>query len=216
MTRAFSILLFLAFSGAITVARAQEVPGCGVLTNHYGPFDFRLAKNKQNWLPVVEHAHFTPQVEELKSGQSAPLINDIDYTLRAFPNHARALASVARFSLQGGKFRDEIAISSAECAFDRAIAFAPDDPAVRVIYGNYLYKRKRFDAAREQYEAALKFYPDSAEINYNAGLFYTEVGDLVRAKECAKIAYDQGYPLPGLNNRIAALEARAPHQTEKK
>jgi tetratricopeptide (TPR) repeat protein len=215
MTRALAIVLFLAFGCAVTVARAQEVAGCGVLTNHYGPFDYRLPKNKRDWLPVVEHAHFTPQVEELKSGQSAPLINDIDYTLRAFPNHARALSSVARFALQGGKFKDDIAISSAECAFARAIAYAPDDPAVRIIFGNYLYKRKRLDQAREQYEEALKLYPDSADINYNAGLFYTEIGDLEHAKACANIAYDAGYPLPGLSNRIAALEAKAPQKSKK-
>jgi hypothetical protein len=30
---------------------------------------------------------------------------------------------------------------------------------------------------------------------------------LVRARELARIAYDNGYPLPGLKNKIAAAEA---------
>jgi tetratricopeptide (TPR) repeat protein len=207
-TRVLAILLALAAPCFAGTAGAQDVPGCGNLTNHYGPFDFRDPVMRRDRLPIVEWAHFTKDVESLRAGQSAPIIVDIVYTLRAFPNHPRALRSIARYALERGRFNMDAAITSAECAFERAIVYAPDDPAVRVIYGNYLLKNKERDAARKQYDAALALQPDSAEINYNAGLFFVDVGDLERAKQCAKIAYDKGYPLPGLSNRIAALESK--------
>ena len=167
-------LLFMGISGV----QAQEVPGCGNLKNGYGPFDYRDPNARTNSLPIVEDFHFTIDVETLKHGKSGPVAADIGYTLRAFPNHPRALRSIARYELEGGKFPEDSIIPSADCYFQRALAFAPD----------------------------------SAEINYNAGLFFLTMGDIERAKALAKVAYDQGYPLPGLNNKIAAAEA-AGHAT---
>src|SRR4051812_47506028 len=62
--------------------------GCGSLANPYGPFDYRTSKDK---LDIVEGAHFTPDVETLRSGSTGSLGADIDYTLRTSPNHHRAL-----------------------------------------------------------------------------------------------------------------------------
>lgn len=61
----------------------------------------------------------------------------------------------------------------------------------------------------EQYEEALRLAPESTEINYAAGLYYLEIGDLERAKASAEIAYGNGYPLPGLRKKIAAAESAA-------
>jgi Flp pilus assembly protein TadD len=133
------------------------------------------------------------------------LIADLDYTLRAIPNHRRALAAVAKYQLSGGKF-DVVEINGADCYFLRALAFTPTDAAVRLIYGNYLYKSKELQKAEEMYTSALALDPGSAEIAYNAGLYYVTKGDVAKAEGMAKIAYDQGYPLPGLRNRINALK----------
>jgi Tfp pilus assembly protein PilF len=187
--------------------RAQEVPGCGDLENSYGPFDYRDPLVRSQKLRVVEDFHFTRDVQSLQRGASGSVITDLDYTLRAFPNHSRALAVMSKYALQGGGFLDTI--SSAECYFLRAVAFAPDDAAVHLLYGNYLYKRKKLKEAREEYEAAVRLDPQSPEISYNAGLYFLEVGEIERARELAKIAYDQDYPLPGLKNRLAAAEAAA-------
>lgn len=186
---------------------AQEVPGCGVLENAYGPFDYRDPINKRDSLPIVERFHFTPDVESLRQGRSGSVIGDLRYTLRAFPNHHRALSAVARYGLGGGRIPADDYIPSVDCYFERAVAFRPDDAAVRVIYANYLYKRGEQDDAREQYEEALRLAPDSIEINYAAGLYFVDIGDLDRAKALAEIAYGNGYPLPGLRNKIAAAEA---------
>ena len=186
-------------------ARAQPVPGCGMIQNAYGPFDYRNPEVRRQSLPIVEQYHFTPDVEMLVRGNTGTLIGDLDYTLRAFPNHPRALQAVVRYALAGGHFKDEI--PTADCYFQRAVTFVPDDATVQAIYASYLAKKGDVAAARSRYEEALRLAPDSGEVNYNAGLFFVQQGDLARAKMLAKVAYDHGYPLPGLHRKIAIAEA---------
>jgi tetratricopeptide (TPR) repeat protein len=191
-------------------ANGQVVPGCGTLENAFGPFDYRdpEARNgKGSPLSLVENAHFTATVESLTKGISGPLIADIDYTLRAFPNHHRALNAVARYALSGGRLTSPNS-RSADCYFQRALAFRDDDEVVHMLYANYLVKRGDDERALEHYEHALRLAPNSAEVNYNAGLFYLGVGNLKRAKELADIAYSLGYPLPGLRKKINEVEAK--------
>src|SRR5579871_6127309 len=174
---AVALLLLCLCAGG---AGAQVVTGCGSLTNAYGPFNYRSPEARAIKLPIVEEYHLTREVELLSRGVGTDLpINDLDYVLRAFPNHPRALAAVAKWSLRGGRFTNPT-IPSAECYFERALAFAPEDDSVRVIYGNYLFKRHRNQEAREQYEAALSLSPQSPEINYDAGLLFVELGDIER------------------------------------
>ena len=47
----------------------------------------------------------------------------------------------------------------------------------------------------------------SAELNYFLGLAYIDAGDLPSARKYANQAYKLGYPLPGLRNKLARLEA---------
>ena len=77
-----------------------------------------------------------------------------------------------------------------------------------MVYANYLFKRRDFPGAQVQYEEALRLAPESIELNYNAGLFFAQTGDLARAKQLAKVAYDGGYPLPGLKRIIADAEGK--------
>lgn len=202
-------LLFLVWPGQF--AQAQQVPGCGSLQNSYGPYDYRDPAARGDPLRTVEHAHFTPDVEALIRGNTGHVSADLDYTLRAFPNHHRALNSIARYDLRGEKrWTNRAGIRSAECYFKRAIAFAGDDEVVRMLYANYLTKRGTPAEAKRQYKEALRLAPTSAEINYNAGLFYLAAGDMERAREHARIAYDQGYPLLGLKKKLATMESRRP------
>jgi len=192
--------------------RVQEVSGCGNLQNAFGPFDYRDPVSRGEQLNLVERAHFTADVETLRRGKSSVnVIDDLNYTLRAFPNHHRALNSLAKFALQGGKIPSDSSIPSADCYFRRAVAFRPEDEVVRMIYGNYLAKRGDRVGAKAQYMDALRLAPSAVELNYNAGLFFASEGDLARARELARVAYEGGYPLPGLRNKIKQLEAMGKH-----
>jgi hypothetical protein len=205
-TRALTAFTILAAILCVTPASSQEVPGCGTLTNAFGPFDYRDPEAKAKHLPIVETNHFNADVEMLRAGiTDVHIIGDIDYTLRAFPNHHRALNSVGRYELSGGRF-PRGRIPSADCYFRRAVTFRPDDEVVRMLYGGYLFKRDEATEARDQYDEALRLAPESAEVNYNAGLFYAAQGDLEKARRHAKVAYDGGYPLPGLRKKIAQME----------
>ena len=90
-----ALMGFIAGLSVCVCASAQALDAsCGSLENAYGPYDYRT--DRGNRLYLVESAHFTPVVESLISGLSGPLGAELDYTLRAFPNHHRALISDAR------------------------------------------------------------------------------------------------------------------------
>lgn len=211
----FIIALFLVPFG--NFAEAQSKMGCGSLDNAYGPFDYTDRSDFIEKLPVVENAHFDAGVEQLighqgKSGSLGSLDNDIDYTLRAFPNHHRALVTMVRYYLEKvptgfGRMR-----YSAECYFDRAMRLAPQDATVRMIHGYYEYKIGHVESALESYKIAVQLAPKSAEAHYNIGLMYAELREYELAGKHAVIAYDLGYPLPGLKNKL--LRAGAWPSTE--
>ena len=195
---AVAALLVLALAGA---ARADNFEDCGSLKNHYGPFDYTDPEIRAAKLPIVERFHFSPKVE---NGESSTIMGDLDYTLRAFPNHHRALYAVARYQLKhphkpGSKYY------SADCYFKRAIRFKPDDGIVYLLYGIYLHRLDKLQDALTQYQEAEKFIkegPELTELHYNLGLLYADMGDYKDAKVYAEKAYAAGYPLPGLRDKL--------------
>lgn len=177
---------------------------CGELTNAYGPFDYRKTEFAPN-LYLVESAHFTSDVEKLIKGNAGTLGGDLDYTLRAFPNHPRALSSLARYALRSKTTRVPGLKYSFECYFDRAIRFRPDDSAVRMIYGVYLSKLGRNDDALTQLIEAVNLQPDNGPINYNLGLVYFEKKDYDNARHYADKAASLDFPLQGLKTKLAEV-----------
>ncbi len=173
---------------------------CGPLENAFGPFDYRTIayENKR----LVESAHFTPQVETLRAGQNGTIAGDLDYTLRAIPNHPRALMSMTRFAEIQRTSRPGGSRYPVECYFDRAVRFAPDDPMVRVLYGIFLAKARRSDEARQQLQRADSSPNTDPQIVYNLGIGYLELHDFERAKLYARKARDLGIPFSGLRDRL--------------
>lgn len=183
------------------IAGAQGLEACGSLENAYGPYDYRTITEFQRQL--VEGAHFTPQVESLKRGISGGSPGgDIDYTLRAFPNHPRALLAMKRLGERERRPKVGGANYSVECYFDRAVRFAPDDPAVRIVYGHYLIDKGDPAGARKQLELAREKARDNANLSYNLGLTYFDLKDYALAREYAKRAYELGFPLQGLKKKL--------------
>ena len=190
------------------VSFAALPPECGSLENHFGPFDYRSPRNAEA-LQVVEEAHFDRNVAQLRTHSKCKrkstcsgVNSDLAYTLRVFPNHHDALLTMARYHLTGRDRTGKPMQYTAECWFRRAVEFQPNDPTVRMIHAYYLSKTGRMDVARSEYETALEIAPDSAEVNYNAGLFFLDLIDVDKASYCAVRAYELGHPLPGLRNRL--------------
>lgn len=193
------ILPFIVLALIAGTATAQGFDECGDLANAYGPFDYRTSKDK---LAIVEGAHFTADVESLRRGTTGTLGGDIDYTLRASPNHHRALIAMMTLARRSNTDRPQGANYTLACYFDRAARFAPDDAVVRLIYGTYLSRVNKRSAALEQLGVALQLDPDNANIHYNLGLIYVDMKDYPKARLHARRAYELGFTLPGLKKRL--------------
>lgn len=173
---------------------------CGNLQNAYGPYDYRSDKDK---LGIVEQFHLTSNVITLTSAQSAGFVGgDLDYTLRAFPNHHVALNAMARLGDKEKSPRPKGANFSVECYFQRALRFRNDDAIVKTIYASYLAKHgKRSEALNQLIEAA-QLSEENANVIYNTGLIYFDLKEYERSLSYAHQAYRLGFPLPGLRDKL--------------
>ncbi len=211
------IIVAASSSPAVAERRAPSVgttldglkcEGASGSASSYGPFDYTNPQHVQNKLPVVERAHFTRKVESLQDGESSGTpLGDLQYTLRAFPNHHRALFALIRYHTEEGHGWSNTGSNSdavpPECFLQRAAAFAPEDPVVTFLHGLYLHRIERYERAERKYRQAVKARPKAAEFHYNFGLLLTEIGRYQDAKQHARRAYELGYPLPGLRQRLA-------------
>lgn len=174
-----------------------------------GPFNYNT---QRSMLAAVEAYHFTREVEQLVRGKSGYLQGDLDYTLRAYPNHHRALWAMSRYYLrkvdkEGLERLETIERSRTgtpppECYFHRAKRLAPEDGMVSAIFGIYLHKRGKLDPALSEYERAEKLMPSHAELSYNMGLLLYDMGEFAKAGEYADKAQRLGYPLTGLQRKL--------------
>jgi Flp pilus assembly protein TadD len=192
------ILICITLLAAAPAAMADELT-CGSLENGYGPWDYTNPEHRRLRIPVVDTYHLNADVENLRAGQSGTIMADLDYTLRAVPNHHRALYAVSRYQLAGG---DPEQFRTAECYFDRAMRFKPDDGMVYLIYAVHLEKKGQLEEAEKNYRKAIELMPESAEAHYNIGLHYVAVKNYEKALEHAHTAYRLGYPLPGLREKL--------------
>ena len=126
------------------------------------------------------------------------------YTLEHFPNHHRALASMAKLGLRQKSAQPHGARYTVSCYFERAIAFAPHDVTARMVYGNYLLATGQDAMALEQLDAASRLAPEQATVQYNLGLMYVKKKEYDKASVHAQKAYALGFPLPGLKNKLKA------------
>lgn len=194
------ILLTLQFHLAV---HAQSAIGlCGDLANAFGPFDYRTIPAEPKRL--VESAHFTPSVETLKRGNTGLLGADLDYTLRAIPNHPRALYAMTRLGEREHRTTPRGAHYPVECYYDRAIRFRPDDARVRVLYAIFLIKNKRPKEALPQLELAEDGAKDP-EVAYNLGLAWFDLENYDKAMTFAAKAYASGITVPGLRQRLQSV-----------
>ena len=184
---------------------AQTVPGCGELTiqNQYGPYDYR---NQRDKLPLVEGSHFTADIEALIRGNRTKYPNgDIDYTLRAIPNHHRALLAMVRLGEREKTDHPNQVTYTIECWFNRAVTFRPDDVIVRMLFAEYHYKSGRAKDANSQLVAATSIAKDNAFTHYNIGLHYFDFKNYDQALIQAHKAMALGFPKTELRDQLRSI-----------
>lgn len=194
--RLFFIILFLICSHSSADVNDYV---CGPLQNAYGPYDYRSNKDK---LRVVEAYHLTPEVVNLVAGSTGMVGGDLDYTLRASPNHHIALMAMVRLGEKQKSVKPGGAKYTVECYLQRAVRFSNDDENVRIIYAYYLSKAGKRTDALNQLDVAAQIGSDSANENYNMGLIYYNLKEYDKALTYAHKAYSFGFPLPGLRDKL--------------
>lgn len=191
-----------------------DVARCDIqLGGGYGPFDYHDPENKvptgadpMGRIRRVENVHFRPETEFLQVRNVERLASDIQYTLNIFPNHYRALLSLSRLELKlGGRLPANSNGRGPECRFEYAFNFKPDDPYVLMAYGMHNHLRKRYAEALDAYRQAEAMGIDETQFFYNFGLLQFERGDYEQAMAYAKKAYDRGFQLPGLRNKLQSV-----------
>ncbi|WP_431262866.1 hypothetical protein ACQ859_22665 [Roseateles chitinivorans] len=209
--------LVLALAGAVAAhaAVAQGI-GCGGLANNYGPFDYRQYKDMPEIDPVtkqmsplqmVEGAHFIDTCEALVKCKRGSIGSDIDYTLRAFPNHHRALVSMMLYGERTKRDQPPEALFTVDCYFKRALTWKSDDIIVRLIYAGFLNGKGKAAAAKEQLEAANKLAAagDNPFSVYNVGMVAMDLNEVDLAVDAARRAYGAGMTHPILRQRLMAI-----------
>lgn len=186
-------------------------------TSGVGPWDYYDKKNyiatganPMGRIRRVTNVHLTKAMLRLTGKATGTISSDLDYTLRAIPNHPQALDLASRFeqklSLKSTEkdqlFRNERMARSAECYFKRAINLTPNQPRVYHIYGIHLHRMKKYAKAVEIYSTAEKLGLEDVEFQYNYALSLVKEEQYEKAETLARKAYQQGYPLPGLKNLL--------------
>jgi tetratricopeptide (TPR) repeat protein len=185
-------------------AVSEPMAGCGTFNydrEHIGPLDYRQIDPKV--LKLIEDYHFTRKVEMLREGQASTLGGDLAYTLNAIPNHPRALRTTAEY-FRRSQIHAQLEMGMGiDCWFERAVAYRPDDPIVRILFADQMLKQGKRDEATHHLRVAEQNTRDSATVHYNLGLLYLDLKEYDRSVEHAQKAYELGAPLPGLRNLLA-------------
>lgn len=167
-----------------------------------GSFDYNDPMGRPK-LPVVENAHFTYEVESLTRGHTGQAIMpDLQYTLNAYPNHPRALQSLVRLSAREKTDRLPGSSRTVTCFLKRAIDFAPNDMVPRMLLAKHYSQQGKVDDALKVLQEAEALAPGDANLAYNMGLLYVEKKQYDQALIYAHKAYQAGFPLPGLRDKL--------------
>lgn len=206
-------LLLLLFSGNLYAAQAPWVGAdlnglpCQGGGQGYGPYDY-IKTSHRTHIPIVEQHHLTPNVINHVKGQEGTIPGDLDYTLRAVPNHHEALLSTIRYQLKLNNkllIENKALLTPVECYLQRAIHFSPNDAASISLYAYYLKEIGSLEKSAKLYETALTIKPNNAKIEYSFSQLLIEKKQYDKALEYAKKAYSHGNPPPGLKNKLISL-----------
>jgi tetratricopeptide (TPR) repeat protein len=157
---------------------------------------FKPGKDGRMYLRNVERAHLHPGIKCLKEKNYWCAHQNLDFVLRWFPNHPRGLDFYSQLAVNRGR------PDSAIPYLDYALRFDPGTPSSLIVYGLHRFRTGEFEKAAKRFQQALSNDPDSAEAHYHLGLTLVELKRWEKALKHAQLAYDLGYPLPGLKEKL--------------
>jgi len=177
----------------------------GGSSGQFGPYDYRdpsARTGPSNPLHLVEMAHFTA---EIATGSTYNLAGGLNYTLRVFPNHHRALQSLADLGIRERKSNVDGLPYTIPCLFFRAKNYAPTDGMVNAVFAYYLANMNQKDMALTEVEQAIKKAGNNPRIYYDIGLAYYYIGDYNKAMESSEIAKKLGSSAVGLDTLLSQV-----------
>jgi Tfp pilus assembly protein PilF len=148
-------------------------------------------------LRTVERYHVVPAEEKIRTKFYSAARADVDFVLRYFPNHPKALLLMAQLCTDRATPHCEL-----DTVFEKAIAINPNVAGTYVTQGVYLHRVKRYREAIASYQRGLAIDPNSINAHYNLALAYLETKQYDLANEEAQRAYALGAPFPGLRDRL--------------
>lgn len=181
----------------------QDLP-CKGARIPFGPFDYLERDKFSSELFITEEYHLNDEILQFRQATASYAINDIQYTLMAWPNHHVALEAVYRYRLlHPGKFPRGINDPTpGECLLRRATNFSPRDPVPHMLMGMLMHKFERYEEALKSFRKANNLLPNDIITIYNMGLTLVALELYDEANEAARTVYAAGFPLPGLKNKL--------------
>jgi tetratricopeptide (TPR) repeat protein len=202
IAKAFHALLRNRSTTEMTAALVVGVLGIGVA--HAGLYnnDYYASKISREGLTLIQSVelyHLGPAEQNLHAKRYRAAAGEIDFMLRAFPNHPKALQLMVNLCAQ---WKSPVCAVQLGEKFEKAIAVNPNAPTTYVVLGNLHQSIGQFANAIESYKRALQLDADSVNAEYNLGLAYLETKQFDLANEHAQRAYELGAPLPGLRDKL--------------
>ena len=194
--RLLTSLLFSSFLIFGVAATAQE-----------GNRDYYTARSVKDieLLTAVEKYHMQLGYDELSAKRYDAAFGDAKFMLHYFPNHPKALILLSEICNRW---------QSPDCNPDewleKAVSRNPAVAETHLLYGIYLHRTKRFDAAVKNYKQALETDPMSLNAHYNLGLAYVDLKQYELANQHAQKSYALGAPFPGLREKLKRVGAWKP------
>lgn len=195
-----SLLKLLLATQLILVSSITPVLAATQANQHeYFDYYHRATPRAQKLLHLTEKYHLQKGITLLQQGKCTYALNDFQFILNYFPNHPEVLYRMIDWGEQCGK------PSAAERSIKQAIKLYPDAAQTYTIYGIFFHREGKLKEAIEQYQHALKLEPNSSQTHYNLGLAYFARADYEDARKQAKAAYQAGFPLPGLKEKLKSV-----------
>lgn len=187
----FTVRILTLLTLFFLMAQLNVHASAGEPYNYYLPAPDRLLEN-------VEKYHLQLGIDKFKKGQFEYAWSEFAFMLHYFPNHPQALQLVGDLAVQ---MEDE---NRAIQYFERAIKLYPQEAPTHALYGVFLHKIGQIESAIQRYQKAISIDAKPAEYHYNLGLAYFSQGAYEQSYTCAQNAYQRGYPLPALKDKLLA------------